>query len=64
LREFEGGRVFFTNLGHRDDTYTKPNVMRHILDGIQYALGDLSADATPTAKSTKVKPALAPKESK
>ncbi len=60
LREFQGGRVFYTNLGHREDTYTKTNVVRHYLDGIQYALGDLKADATPTAKAGKKKPALAP----
>lgn len=60
LREFQGGRVFYTNLGHREDTYTKTNVVRHYLDGIQYALGDLKADATPTAKSGKKEPALAP----
>jgi type 1 glutamine amidotransferase len=62
LRRFEGGRVFYTNFGHRDDTYTKTNMLRHILDGIQYALGDLDADATPTAKAGKMKPALAPAE--
>ncbi len=60
LREFQGGRVFYTNLGHREDTYTKKNVVQHYLDGIQYALGDLQADATPTAKAGKKKPALAP----
>ncbi len=62
LREFQGGRVFFTNLGHREDTYTKSNVVRHYLDGIQYAFGDLKADATPTAKAGKMKPALAPEK--
>lgn len=60
LREFEGGRVFYTNFGHRDDTYTKTAMMRHILDGIQYALGDLAADATPSAKAGKLVPAPAP----
>ena len=60
LREFEGGRVFYTNLGHREDTYEQRNVVRHMLDGIQYALGDLTADATPTAKAKTGKAALAP----
>lgn len=61
LREFEGGRVFYTNFGHREDTFEKPNIVRHILDGIQYATGDLSADATPTSGvKKKRKPALAP----
>jgi len=60
LREFKGGRVFFTNFGHREDAYWQPNVVQHMLDGIQYALGDLEADARPTAKAGKKKPALAP----
>lgn len=60
LREFGGGRVFYTNFGHRDDTYEKANIVRHMLDGIQYALGDLNADAKPTAKSGTKKPSLAP----
>jgi len=60
LREFGGGRVFFSNLGHREETFWQPAVLQHFLDGIQYALGDLKADATPTAKAGKLKPALAP----
>ena len=60
LRKAGDGRVFYTNFGHRDDTFTKPAIMKHMLDGIQYALGDLEADATPTADSTPKQPALAP----
>ncbi len=59
LREHGAGRLFYTNLGHREETYANPSIMKHLLDGIQYALGDLEADATPTAK-TGEKPALAP----
>lgn len=60
VRSFGQGRLFSTNLGHNESTYTKPVVMRHLLDGIQYALGDLKADDTPTAKIGTVEPALAP----
>lgn len=60
LQEFGGGRVFFTNLGHREDTYWNPAVLQHYLDGIQYALGDLEADATPTAKAGDLMVAPAP----
>ena len=60
LQEFGGGRVFFTNLGHREDTYWNPAVLQHYLDGIQYALGDLEADATPTAKAGDLIKAMAP----
>jgi uncharacterized protein len=60
LREAGDGRVFYTNFGHREETYKHPAILRHMLDGIQYALGDLEADATPTAKAPEKKPALAP----
>ncbi len=60
VQEIGKGRLFYTNLGHRDDTFWNPQVLRHMLDGLQYALGDLEADATPTAKIGKLKPALAP----
>jgi hypothetical protein len=35
-------------------------MLKHFLDGIQYALGDLSADATPTAKASSLTSALPP----
>ena len=60
LRKAGDGRVFYTNFGHRDDTFTKPAILKHMLDGIQYALGDLEADATPTAEAGSKQPALAP----
>lgn len=44
------GRTFYCSLGHRSEIYTDPMILRHYLAGIQYALGDLEADATPTAK--------------
>lgn len=45
------GRTFYCSLGHRDEIYTNPMILRHYLAGIQYALGDLQADATPATKS-------------
>ena len=60
LREYNGGRVFYSNLGHRNETFWHPEILRHFLDGIQYALGDLEADATPTDQAGSRKPALAP----
>ena len=41
------GRVFYTALGHEPATFQDPKFLRHVLDGIQYALGDLKADASP-----------------
>ena len=50
LSTFEKGRTFYCSLGHRDEIYWNPTVLRHYLAGIQYVLGDLDADATPSVK--------------
>lgn len=62
LRTAGDGRVFYTNFGHNAGTFKQPAMLRHMLDGIQYAMGDLEADATPTDKAKTLKPALAPAE--
>lgn len=36
---FEGGRVFYTELGHVDESYTDPLFLKHLLGGIRYAIG-------------------------
>jgi len=55
------GRVFYASLGHRAEIFERPALMRFYLDGIQFALGDLSADSTPSAKlTTQPEPALVP----
>ena len=41
------GRVFYCSLGHAANVFQAPSVLRFCLDGIQYAAGDLPADATP-----------------
>ena len=61
VHEYGGGRVFYTNLGHNDLTFASAPVLQHLLDGIQFALGDLEADATPSAEAA-CSPALAPAE--
>jgi type 1 glutamine amidotransferase len=56
------GRVFYCSLGHNKEIYWNKAVLAHYLAGIQWALGDLQADDTPTAKlATPPKAALAPK---
>jgi len=45
------GRTFYCSLGHRDEIYYNPTVLRHYLAGCQYVLGDLAADATPTVSA-------------
>ena len=36
---YEGGRVFYTELGHTEESYTDPLYLQHVLGGIQYAMG-------------------------
>ncbi len=45
------GHVFVELHGHDEKVYAMPNMLQHYLAGIQYAIGDLKADATPTAMS-------------
>jgi type 1 glutamine amidotransferase len=37
--EYEGGRAFYTELGHTDESYADPLYLGHLLGGIQYAMG-------------------------
>ncbi|SEW03112.1 Glucose/arabinose dehydrogenase, beta-propeller fold [Chitinophaga sp. YR573] len=37
--DFDGGRAFYTELGHTDESYSEPNYLKHILGGIKYAIG-------------------------
>lgn len=36
---FDGGRSFYTELGHVEESYTDPLFLQHLLGGIQYAMG-------------------------
>jgi len=38
--DYDGGRAFYTELGHLDECYTEENYLNHLLGGIQYAIGD------------------------
>jgi glucose/arabinose dehydrogenase/cytochrome c551/c552 len=38
--EYDGGRAFYTELGHTDESYAEDNYLKHLLAGIQYAIGD------------------------
>lgn len=37
--DYDGGRAFYTELGHTDDSYTDPLYLKHLLGGIDYAMG-------------------------
>ncbi len=47
IRRYGEGRVFYCSLGHREEIFWNSTILTHYLDGIQFALGDLEADATP-----------------
>ena len=38
--EFEGGRCWYTALGHKKEAYADPVFLKHILGGIQWAMGE------------------------
>lgn len=44
------GRVFYSAFGHWHPVFWNPAILEHYLAGIQYALGDLAADASPSVK--------------
>jgi type 1 glutamine amidotransferase len=50
IRRHGKGRVFYCSLGHNDHVFWNPAMLGHFLAGIQFALGDLKADATPSAR--------------
>lgn len=53
IHDYGQGRVFYCSFGHRTEIFTNAPIMRHFLDGIQFAFGDLKADTTPSAKPAK-----------
>ncbi len=48
VRDFGKGRVFYCSLGHNHDVLWNPAVLEHYMLGIQFAMGDLEADTTPS----------------
>ncbi|SFR31253.1 Glucose/arabinose dehydrogenase, beta-propeller fold [Robiginitalea myxolifaciens] len=38
--EFDGGRVFYTALGHTEESFSEDDFLKHLLGGIQYAIGE------------------------
>jgi len=51
IRPYGKGRVFYTSFAHDQRAYLDKAVLMHILDGVQYAIGDLKADDTPAGFS-------------
>ena len=38
--EFEGGRAWYTALGHKPEHYSDPKLVQHLLGGIRWAMGE------------------------
>jgi len=53
IHEHGKGRVFYCAHGHSEHVYWEKPMLQEYLAGLQYALGDLSADATPSSSSAK-----------
>jgi type 1 glutamine amidotransferase len=50
IRQEGKGRLFYEAHGHSERIYAMRPMLEHILAGVQYALGDLKADDTPSVK--------------
>lgn len=50
IKSYGKGRVFYCALGHEHELFWNPVVLQHYLDGLQFVLGDIQADTTPSAK--------------
>ncbi|WP_419212020.1 ThuA domain-containing protein [Maribacter sp. X9] len=44
FHEYDGGKAFYTEMGHTDETFENPTFLNHLLGGIKYAIGDGSLD--------------------
>ncbi len=44
--EYDGGRAFYTNMGHTPETFSEPLVLQHVWAGLQWAMGTQPLDYT------------------
>jgi hypothetical protein len=42
--------VFFANFGNGGEVFSDSRILEHFLAGIQFVLGDLEVDTTPSAQ--------------
>lgn len=50
IRSYGRGRIFYATVGHLPTCFETPVMSQFFLAGIQFVLGDLDADTTPSAK--------------
>ena len=42
--DFDGGRAWYTNMGHTEATFSEPLFLQHLLGGLRYAMGTGTID--------------------
>ncbi|HEX8060000.1 MAG TPA: ThuA domain-containing protein [Cyclobacteriaceae bacterium] len=42
--DFDGGRSFYTGMGHTDESWSEPEFLAHLTTGIKYAIGENKLD--------------------
>ncbi|MBN1806917.1 MAG: ThuA domain-containing protein [Sedimentisphaerales bacterium] len=47
IKTWGSGRIFYCSLGHNDHIFWNREILRHYLDGIQFAFGDYKVDTQP-----------------
>ena len=52
--DYDGGRAFYTELGHTEESFTEDNYLKHLLGGIQYAIGGNKSVDYSKAKTLRV----------
>jgi len=57
FHEYDGGRAFYTGLGHTAESYADPDFMAHLLGGLEYAIG--SGAGLNYARATSIPPPAA-----
>jgi cytochrome c len=55
--EYDGGRAWYTAMGHTADSYSEPAFLTHLLGGIQYAAGLSPVGPTPRRRRSRPRPA-------
>jgi len=51
VRQYGKGRVFYSSLGHREEVWDRPDIQQMWTEGVKWAMGLTSGDATPRPKA-------------
>jgi type 1 glutamine amidotransferase/sugar phosphate isomerase/epimerase len=53
IRSYGKGRIFYTSIGHLPVLFESPEMAKFLLSAVQFVLGDLEADTTPSSQLKK-----------